>query len=182
MADPFTGEIRAFAFTFPPANWSQCNGQQVGIPQNNVLYAIIGNTYGGDLQTYFNLPNMLGRIPVATGTGVGLTPRTLGQTGGADTVVLTSSNFPAHNHAMNVEAPSNNTLLVKAPTAATYLSRTQGEFMYATPTSTAPTGFSLAANSIGAAGSASTAPRANDQPYLVVNFCICQYGDFPVRP
>ncbi|MEA1648815.1 tail fiber protein [Nitrospirillum sp. BR 11164] len=181
MADPFTGEIRAFAFTFPPQNWSQCNGQQVAIQQNNVLYAIIGNTYGGDLQSYYNLPNMLGRIPVAAGAGIGLTQRTVGQTGGADTVALTSTNFPAHSHMMDVDSPSNPANYVGSPTAATYLTRTTGEFIYVAPTSTAPTGYSLAAASIGATGTATPAPRANDQPYLVMNFCICQYGEFPSR-
>lgn len=182
MADPFTGEIRAFAFTFPPANWSQCNGQQVGIAQNNVLYAIIGNTYGGDLQSYYNLPNMMGRIPVATGSGPGLTSRTPGMVGGTDTVALTSTNFPAHNHSFNVKSPSTSTQYVKTPTTATYLSRTTGDLLYVAPTSTAPTGYSLAANSISTTGAATPSPRANDQPYLVVNFCICQYGEFPSRP
>lgn len=182
MADPFTGEIRAFAFTFPPANWSQCNGQKIAISQNNVLYAIIGNAYGGDLQTYYNLPNMLGRIPLAAGAGPGLTPHTVGGTDGADTVALTSSNFPSHNHLMNVNSPSAATQYVKTPTAATYLSRATNELIYVAATSTAPTGYSLAANSIGATGTATPSPRANDQPYLVLNFCICQYGDFPSRP
>lgn len=181
MADPFTGEIRALAFTFPPQNWSQCNGQQVLINQNNVLYAIIGNIYGGDLQNYYNLPNMMGRIPVASGSGAGLTQRTVGETGGADTVALLSNNFPAHNHMMNVDSPTSAANFVGLPTTTTYLSRAQGEFLYVAPTSTAPTGYSLAAASIGPTGTATPAPRANDQPYLVMNFCICQFGEFPSR-
>ncbi|MDE1149913.1 MAG: tail fiber protein [Azospirillaceae bacterium] len=184
MADPFTGEIRAFGFTFPPANWSQCNGQQVGISQNNTLYAVIGNTYGGDLQSYFNLPNLMGRIPVSTGNGVGLTPRTAGQVAGSDTVTLLSTNYPAHNHTMNVDAPSAtaNPQFVEEPSSATYLTRTTVQYMYVAPTSTAPTGYSLAAASIGPTGAAAPVPRSNDQPYLVMNFCICQFGEFPSRP
>ncbi|MEC4592197.1 tail fiber protein [Nitrospirillum amazonense] len=181
MADPFTGEIRAFAFTFPPANWSQCNGQQVLIQQNNTLYAVIGNTYGGDLQNYYNLPNMMGCIPIAYGSGLGLTTHVAGAKGGSDTVALTSANFPAHNHLVNVKNPNiSNAGYVSTPTGTTYLSRPNNMLLYST-TAVTQGGPTLAANTVGTVGSAAIAPRANDQPYLVVNFCICQFGEFPSR-
>ena len=64
MADAYIGEIRAFTFNFCPVGWEPCNGQQVLIQQNNVLYAVIGATYGGDGRTTFALPNLIGASPL----------------------------------------------------------------------------------------------------------------------
>lgn len=188
MADPFTGEIRAFAFTFPPANWSQCNGQQVLIQQNNVLYAVIGNIYGGNLQTYFNLPDLRGRVPVDAGSGPGLTPRNPGQTMGEDTVALTSVNFPAHNHQINVALPAGPSPagLASAPSAAVIPARETTallEFNNATSSGSMVTFSDLpAAPALAMTGQTTPPAHNNAQPYLTLNFCICQYGDFPPRP
>ena len=61
MSEPFVGEIRAFGFNFAPVGWAFCNGQLLPIAQNDVLFAIIGTTYGGDGQTTFALPNLQGQ-------------------------------------------------------------------------------------------------------------------------
>ena len=52
---------------------------------------------------------MRSRMPIGTGTGTGLTARTLAGTGGVETVTLTSaqSGLPAHSHANTV---TNNTV------------------------------------------------------------------------
>ena len=42
---------------------------------------------------------MRGRISVAAGTGVGLTNRVLGVTGGAETHTLSIDEMPSHNHS-----------------------------------------------------------------------------------
>ena len=82
-----------FAGNFAPAGWSFCNGALVPIDQNPTLFQLIGTTYGGDGQTTFALPNLQSRLPVAVGPGF-----TLGQTGGAEEVTLTSAQIPAHSH------------------------------------------------------------------------------------
>ena len=67
QVEAFIGEIRLFAGTYAPAGWAFCNGQQIPIQQNQALYAIIGTTYGGNPASYFNLPDLRGRVPVHSG-------------------------------------------------------------------------------------------------------------------
>jgi microcystin-dependent protein len=42
------GEIRLFAATFAPRDWSYCDGSILAIRSNTALFAILGTTYGGD--------------------------------------------------------------------------------------------------------------------------------------
>ncbi len=58
-------------------------------------------TYGGNGQTTFHLPNFAGRGGCEQGNGLGLSPRSLGQTFGVNTVTLTSNQIPQHNHGVN---------------------------------------------------------------------------------
>src|SRR6266545_636382 len=98
MADPFIGEIRMFGGNFAPLGWAFCNGQLLAISQYDALFALIGTTYGGDGQTTFALPNLQGRIPIHMGTGGGLSPRTIGESSGTETVTLTVDQLPMHDH------------------------------------------------------------------------------------
>src|SRR5215471_14193581 len=93
MSGPFVGEIRMFAGNFAPAGWAFCNGALIPIDQNPTLFQLIGTTYGGDGQNNFALPNLQSRIPVHVGPGFAL-----GQSGGVETVTLTTSQIPAHGH------------------------------------------------------------------------------------
>ena len=100
MANPFIGEIRIFAGNFAPRDWAFCNGDLQLISQNSALFAILGTAYGGDGRTTFRLPNLSDRAPMHAGEGVGpgLTPRLVGQTGGATTETLTEAQMPQHSH------------------------------------------------------------------------------------
>src|SRR3974377_1769530 len=82
-----------FAGNFAIAGWMFCQGQLVPISENETLFNLIGTTYGGDGQSTFALPNLQSRLPVPVGPGFAL-----GQTGGAETVTLTTSQIPAHSH------------------------------------------------------------------------------------
>ena len=64
MGQPYVGEIRMFGGNFAPAGWSFCSGQLLPISENEVLFQLIGTTYGGDGQETFALPDLRGRIPV----------------------------------------------------------------------------------------------------------------------
>ncbi|UGV39850.1 tail fiber protein [Methanococcoides orientis] len=98
---PYIGEIRMFAGNYAPSGWAFCNGQVLAISEYTALYSIISTYYGGDGRTYFNLPDLRGRTPVHAGTGVGLSPVSLGQIGGQERVNLVVSQMPEHNHAIN---------------------------------------------------------------------------------
>jgi microcystin-dependent protein len=56
--DSYIGEIRLFVGKRPPSGWAFCTGQTLPIAQNQALFAVIGNQYGGDGRTNFQLPNI----------------------------------------------------------------------------------------------------------------------------
>ena len=90
--EPFLGEIRLFAFTFPPKGWAECNGQTMAINQNQALFSILGTTYGGNGVTTFALPNLQGAVAVHAGNGI-----VQGQVGGSQAVTL-AANQIGHSH------------------------------------------------------------------------------------
>ena len=98
--NPFIGEIRIIGRNAEPKGWARCDGQLLPISQYPALYNLIGTTYGGDGDTTFALPDLRGRTPIHQGAGEGLTPRELGQTLGAETVVLSAQELPAHSHSV----------------------------------------------------------------------------------
>jgi microcystin-dependent protein len=108
MSDPFIGEIKLVAWTNRiPTGWALCNGAQLSIQQNAALFALIGVTYGGDGHTYFNLPNLQGRVVLADGPStVRAFTYQAGQKGGAESatgagtvsVPIQTANLPGHTH------------------------------------------------------------------------------------
>ncbi|MDQ6777385.1 MAG: tail fiber protein, partial [Actinomycetota bacterium] len=101
MSEPFLGEVRTFGFNFAPRGWAFCNGQLLPISQNTALFSLLGTQYGGDGIQTFALPDLRGRVGIHQGSGPGLSPYAIGQTGGTETVTLTSNEMPAHNHSVN---------------------------------------------------------------------------------
>ncbi len=94
-SDPFLGEVSLFAGNFDPGGFMQADGRVLAIADYGALYGVIGKTYGGDGLTTFALPDLRGRIAVGVGDGV-----TLGEAFGSDSVVLSESNLPAHDHSL----------------------------------------------------------------------------------
>jgi microcystin-dependent protein len=86
MSFPYVGEIRLFAGNFPPNGWAFCEGQLLSIADNDVLFQLIGTTYGGNGTTTFALPDLRGRVPIHIGQGAGLSPFDIGQHGGTDSM------------------------------------------------------------------------------------------------
>lgn len=64
MMDPFIGQIELFPYSFEPMGWARCDGRLMPISQYDVLFSLIGINYGGDGQTNFALPNLLGTEPI----------------------------------------------------------------------------------------------------------------------
>jgi len=65
-----------------PDGWALCNGQN-------------------------GTPDLQGRFVLGAGTGTGLTARTVGSTGGAESVTLTVANMPSHNHTTTISNDGN---------------------------------------------------------------------------
>ncbi len=97
---PFIGQIMFVPYNFAPQGWHDCDGSLLQISENEALFSLIGTTYGGDGQTNFMLPNAKGKVIIDDGQGPGLSSYSLGQTGGTETVTLTTSQLPSHNHTM----------------------------------------------------------------------------------
>ncbi len=176
MEEAFIGSIVLFAGNYAPRNWAFCNGQLLSIAQNTALFSIIGTTYGGDGQTTFALPDLRGRVPLHFGSGPGLTPRSMGESAGYESVTLTQAQMPAHNHIVasvshaneeaNTEDPSNN-----FPAGGNSPAFNTGANV--TMNANAVT------NEVSIAGQ--SASHTNMPPYLGLNFIICLYGIFPSR-
>ena len=87
-AQPYVGEIFSLPFNFAPTGWAMCNGALLSIAQNDVLFNLIGTTYGGDGQTTFALPDLRGRVAVAQGNN-GTSNYIIGETGGKEQKTFT---------------------------------------------------------------------------------------------
>ncbi|MGV8804793.1 MAG: phage tail protein [Polaromonas sp.] len=170
--DCMMGELRMFAGNFAPRNWALAQGQIMSIQQNTALFSILGTTYGGDGRTTFGLPNLSSRVPVGVGAGPGLTPRSLGEQGGSETVTLTSGQLPSHTHTLSV---SSSPATTGVPAAGTALAASQNAGAYGSGVPNTV----LHSASVGIAGSSQPVPTL--PPYLGMNYIICLYGIFPQR-
>lgn len=164
------GSLLMFAGGAAPEGYLLCDGSAVSRTTYNVLFSAIGTTWGvGDGTTTFNLPDLRGRGPLGAGTGAGLSARTLGASGGAETVTLTSAEMPSHTHTHNANGgagsgadPSTGLAYANgANTASAGLDSSNGEpNLYTNP-------IALSINSTGGGGA-----HANMQPFAVVNFIV----------
>lgn len=174
MADPFVAEIRIFPFNFAPKGWAFCDGQLLPLSQNTALFSLLGTTYGGNGKSNFGLPNLQGSAPMEWGQGPGLSLRSIGETGGSETVTLLESEIPAHAHAIRVQGADPADVQIPGPTVV--LGRSSGGAAYQTTT----TGLvSMAPEMLPPAGG--DQPHNNMMPYLTLNFCIALQGVFPPR-
>ena len=96
-----SGSITQFAGASAPTGWLSCDGANVSRTTYAALFAVVGTTYGvGDGSTTFGLPNMKGRIPVGYDSSQSEFDA-LGETGGAKTHTLTTSEMPSHTHTQD---------------------------------------------------------------------------------
>lgn len=174
MSDCYVGEIRQFAFPRIPTGWFACDGSLKSIAEYEVLFMLLGTTYGGDGQNTFGVPDLRGQLPLHQGQGGGLTMRVIGAAGGNEQVTLTTAEIPQHTHtyyAINTTANA----ATPGPTLGLGAA-TDGDNMYATSaTGAVPAGLSGAA--CGNAGN--NQPHENCMPTLSVSFCIAWAGVFP---
>ncbi|KAF7771216.1 hypothetical protein PCIT_a4277 [Pseudoalteromonas citrea] len=181
MAEPFTSEIRPFAFNFAPKDWASCDGQVIPISQNGALYALLSSQFGGDGRSNFSLPDLRGRTPIGQGT-LRSEPSGLFKVGnqyGVENVTLSIAEMAAHSHrvqATSTEAINNPTFTDAVFARSKDLRGTATEpFMYNSATSL--TGLAHDVVSIVGEGQSHT----NIQPLLALNFCMALDGIFPPR-
>lgn len=165
MAQPYIGEIRLFAGNFAPQGWMFCMGQLLPIEEYEVLFNLIGTTYGGDGESTFALPDLRGRVPVHQSASF-----PIAQTGGVEQVTLSTQQLPSHTHPL--QASTNPGGAVQP--AGNVLAQTAGgiQLYYEGQATEA-----LAPQAALSAGGSQ--PHENMQPYLAVNFIISMFGIYP---
>jgi microcystin-dependent protein len=166
MGNPFLGEIRLFAGSFPPLNWAFCDGQILNIADHDALYTLIGTAYGGDGITTFALPDLRSRVPIHRGPA-----NAYSSFGGVESVTLTVQQIPNHSHPLtgstaiaSSTSPQNN-VLAQDNVAGIDPYIQDDPIASMSPTAITPVGGSQ--------------PHENMQPFLVVNFIISLAGVFP---
>jgi len=197
-ADPFLGEIIWVAFDFCPNGWAAPEGQLLSIAQNQALFALLGNKYGGDInQLTFALPDLRGRVTIGLGQGPGLpTNYFLGDAGGSESIQLTAGHIPSHTHTATTTVSGTAT-----PRASTQVANSlspQGNVWaaagkdknasYSNSSPSVPMKSDIiqlnatAVTTVAPAGEEGTLdPIDNRQPYLVLRPCIALQGIFPSR-
>lgn len=180
--DSFIGQIDLLPYSFVPVDYAFCNGDVVSLYQYQALGAVIGNNFGGSVQNHtIGLPNLQGRTPVGFGNGPGLTSYNWAATAGVETVTLTQAQLPVHNH--NVVVGIENSFETDNATNAllTRSMSTQGTGTVLAYTSTPGPGLPQPLNDSSLAATGQNQAHNNRQPFLVLNFCICLNGIYPVR-
>lgn len=174
MSDQYVGEIRLFCGTYAPMDWEFCWGQTLAIATYATLFSVIGARYGGDGVQNFMLPDLRGRVAVGRGNGVGLTPRSVGDKLGTETVAL-QPNESQHGHWL------------VASTDASGLTNPLANLIGAVPAANSNNLYkndivatvAMHASAVGAAGSGQA--HDNMQPSLGINYIIAINGYFPTR-
>ncbi len=173
MSTPYVGEIRMFGFSRVPNGWFACNGALYSIAEYEVLYTLIGTTYGGDGQTTFAVPSLSSRVPIHQGQGQGLSRYVIGQMAGSEGLTLISTQMPQHNHSITATTTVAD---VRSVGPTVQLGTATGDAMYVTDTAGA-TPYISAPQSTQIMGGNS--PHDNTMPTLTVQFCIAWAGVFP---
>ncbi|BCL76184.1 microcystin dependent MdpB family protein [Jeongeupia sp. HS-3] len=175
MAEPFVGEVRLFAGNYAPAGWVFCQGQTLTINENEVLFTLIGTTYGGDGVTTFCVPNLTGQLPIGQGQGPQTSNRVIGQKPGAENVTLTLAQLPAHKHVLQASSDpatsagaDNGFALATGPAA-----------FYNSGLANLPTKQSLAPQALSSTGGSQPIP--NLMPTLSINYIIATTGYYPMQ-
>jgi microcystin-dependent protein len=148
-----------------------CEGQSLPISENDVLFQVIGTTYGGDGQETFNLPNMQSRIPIHQGTSSEGIAYQIGEMAGVESVTLTINQIPSHTHNLMVSNaagtgtnPAGSVLGALSPVSV-YKANLAAPNIPMNPNSITPQG--------------GNQPHENMQPFLCINYIISLFGLFP---
>lgn len=108
-----TGIVLPWSGSAAPSGWLLCFGQAISRTTYANLFAVTGTTYGaGDASTTFNIPDLRGRAVFGkddmggsaanriTNAGSGIVGTTLGASGGAQNVILTTAQLASHIHTV----------------------------------------------------------------------------------
>lgn len=182
-ASSVVGEIKTYAGVTVPNGWLVCDGSAISRTDYPLLFDAIGTLWGsGDGSTTFNLPNLVGRVPVGYDSSQ-TEFDTVGETGGNSTHnhttanhTLTESQIPSHNHPIASngvgmwipnEGSNSRSRVASSSSGSIYCTSLSAANKYTWQTTTAARG------SGGAHNHGNTSNASNLQPYAVVKYIIC---------
>jgi microcystin-dependent protein len=175
MAAPFVAEIRPWACNFAPYGWQMCQGQLLPISQFTALFSLIGTYYGGNGTSNFQLPNLMGRVPLKFGTDSTGNTYFIGEEGGVENVTLQSTQMPLHTHTFG--GTTANSGHARPADGASLGTNPQGTFFYGSNTGSTT---NINAGTISPYAGGNLA-HENRQPYQAINWCIAMTGIYPSR-
>jgi microcystin-dependent protein len=173
MSDQYVGEIRMFSGAYAPQGWLLCNGQILNIREYEILYTVLGTTYGGDGKTTFALPDMRGRLPIHI-SQTQTSPYPLGVSGGTETVTLLTSQLPVHTHLASASTLPNTDVTAKDSPEGAFWGNTKGITNYLEKPP-----LNAAMNSAALSSAGGSMAHENMMPYRVITFIIATQGIFP---
>lgn len=120
--DAMVGEICTFTYVRGcPTGFLPADGRSVSQQQYQLLYSLIGTTFGGS-GTNFNLPDLRSRAVVGASSVAltdGRTAVALGQSRGTEGKALTAAQLPVHNHTAQLSGNPTATLNVSMSASGT---------------------------------------------------------------
>ena len=94
MYSALIGEIKPYAGNTEPTGWLICDGREVSRTEYQLLFGVIGTTYGdGDGVTTFNIPDLSGRTLIGVSDNY-----PLADAQGESEHTLKIEEMPSHNH------------------------------------------------------------------------------------
>lgn len=180
MDEELIGTIKLFAGNFAPRGYMLCNGAILSINQNQALFAILGNTYGGDGRTTFALPNLNGRMPIGAGTSNTGKSAALGEASGTPQTTILNSNLPSMISQMRV-SKSNASTSTPSSTSSIAVSGTYAGRDFVPINSFVDAAPDTVINPGSVTFTGQNLPINNMPPYLGLNYIICSVGIYPSR-
>jgi microcystin-dependent protein len=156
-----------------------CQGQILPIQQYTALFSLLGVNFGGNGTSNFGLPDLQGRMAMGYGDGPGLPSNNIGDTGGAVSQMMLTSNMPVHTHPMQCSTGFGNT----ATASNNYpsdISDSNGNPLIGYISD--PAQATLTLNPLAVSVTGSGIPFGTQSPYLGLNYLIAMSGIFPTRP
>lgn len=149
------GVIFPYIAPLAPPGWLLCQGEVLPAAQYPILFALFGDTFGGDGVTTFALPDLRGRVFIGSSPDFALA-----SAGGS-----TEPSLPAHNHTLNVTSAFGDQQFLAGNLLAGEAAGATALYKSGSPDGVAAT------SSIGMTGIADVT-NANMQPYLTGNWII----------
>lgn len=172
--NPMLGLIMPIMSAVVPGNMLLCDGTTYLRVDYPALYAAIDSAFIVDAD-HFKVPDLRGRVPLGSGTGSGLSPYSVGATGGEEKHALSQIEGPSHVHTLSDPGHTHPPLSPATLFIGSHAGGAAGVPATATNTRDQLATTGSAATGISMASSGSNVPHNNIQPYLSLNFAVVAF-------